>query len=172
MELGFSKICCFFDAILLKVFRGSAFSDSSKKYGSSTDRGGDYRSIPDFDRDYMSYFELCDCLKEFGLKDGDSLYYLKLGYCPPNGLVLIFYDNQCNQLLVDHAGLSSCSLYIVPNPNRLTIARSLVDVFRPEEIGAKENDDGIGEVMAQLSADDDAIAEDSLYQNMRSKTRL
>ena len=165
------------DAILLKVFRGSAFSDSSKKYGSSTDRGGEYRSIPDFGRDYMSYFELCDCLKEFGLKDGDSLYYLKPVYCPPNGLVLIFYDNQCNQLLEDHAGLSSCSLYIVPNPNRLvitepdprtnptqTIARSLVDVFRPEEIGAKENDDGI-EVMAQLSADDDEIAEDETYRN-------
>ena len=40
----------------------------------------------------------------------------------------------------------------------------MVDVFRPEEIGAKENDDGI-EVMAQLSADDDEIAEDETYRN-------
>ncbi|RLM78680.1 hypothetical protein C2845_PM12G22950 [Panicum miliaceum] len=167
------------DAILLKVFRGGAFSGSSKKYGSSTDQGGEYRSIPNFDRDYMSYFELCDCLKEFGLKDGDSLYYLKPGYCPPNSLVLIFYDNQCNQLLADHAGLSSCSLFIVPNPERLVITepdprtnptqtavRSLVDAFRPEEIGGREDDDGIGEDMAQLSTDDDEIAEDETYRNI------
>ena len=40
----------------------------------------------------------------------------------------------------------------------------MVDVFRLEEIGAKENDDGI-EVMAQLSADDDEIAEDETYRN-------
>lgn len=167
------------DAILLKVFRGGAFSGSSKKYGSSTDQGGEYRSIPNFDRDCMSYFELCDCLKEFGLKDGDSLYYLKPGYCPPNSLVLIFDDNQCNQLFADHAGLSCCSLFIVPNPERLVITepdprtnptrtavRSLVDAFRPEEIGGREDDDGIGEDMAQLSADDDEIAEDETYRNI------
>ncbi|RLN38843.1 hypothetical protein C2845_PM01G47850 [Panicum miliaceum] len=166
------------DPILLKVFSGGSFSGSSKKYASSTGRSGEYRSIRYFDRDYMSYFELCDILKYFGLKDGDSLYYLKPGYCPPNGLVFIFDDNQCNQLLADHVGLSSCSLYIVPNPERLVITepdprtnptqtavRSLVDAFRPEEIGGIEDDTGIGEDMPQLSADDNKIVEDETYKN-------
>lgn len=121
----------------------------------------------------MSYFQLHDCLKEFGLKDGDSLYYLKLGYCPPNGLVLIFDDNQCNQLLADHVALSSCSLYIVPDPGRLvstepvprnnptqSVVRTLVDAFSPDEIGGGEDDVGGGEEMAQLSLDDDDSVED------------
>nr|TKW12325.1 hypothetical protein SEVIR_5G029050v2 [Setaria viridis] len=158
--------------ILLKIFT-CAFSGNLKEYGSSTGRGGICRTIPDFDRDYMSYFQLHDCLKEFGLKDGDSLYYLKLGYCPPNGLVLIFDDNQCNQLLADHVALSSCSLYIVPDPGRLvstepvprnnptqSVVRTLVDAFSPDEIGGGEDDVGGGEEMAQLSLDDDDSVED------------
>ncbi|CAO2039266.1 unnamed protein product [Urochloa humidicola] len=166
------------DVILLKVFTGGAFSGSLNKYGTITGQGEMCRSIPDFDRDYMSYFELRDCLKGFGLKDGDSLYYLKPGYSPPNGLVLIFYDNQCNQLLSDHVGLSSCNLYIVPAPERLvtaepypksnpleTIERGLVGTFRSEEIDGGEHDASIGEDMAQLSTDGDDNNEDETYKN-------
>ncbi|CAL5009680.1 unnamed protein product [Urochloa decumbens] len=165
------------DVILLKVFSGGAFSGSRNEYGTSTGQGEMCRSIPDFDRDYMSYFELRDCLKGFGLKDGDRLYYLKPGYSPPNGLVLIFDDNQCNQLLSDHVGLSSCSLYIVPAPERVTtepypktnptdsIERCLVDTFRSEEIDGGEHDASIREDMAQLSADDDDSIEDETCKN-------
>lgn len=166
------------DAILLKVFSGGAFCCSPNRYGTSTGRGEMCTSIPDFDRDYMSYFELRDCLKEFGLKKGDRLYYLKPGYSPPNGLVLIFYDTQCNQLLADHVGLSSCNLYIVPDPENVDIAklvprnnptqsrvRSLVDTLNPMEIGGGEDDIAISEYMAHLSEDDGKSVEDDTYEN-------
>ena len=65
--------------ITLKVFIRTIFSTDGVI-------GGECRTIPDVDKDHLSYFELRDKLKDIGLKNIDWLYYLKPGYHPPRGL--------------------------------------------------------------------------------------
>lgn len=136
--------------ISLKIFNGCSFSKDNITYQGRS-------SIHEFNKDYLSYLKLRDQLKEFGLKENDSLYYLKPGYFAPSGLVLLMDDNQCIQLLTDYEGKSSCSLYIVLCPTRLVMN----DEILVNGSGRREGSAAIRDIVATSNSDNSV--EDETY---------
>jgi hypothetical protein len=75
--------------------------------------GGRASSMTFMEPEGVDWFEIQENLVYHGYKGNTSLYYLKLGHIPPQGLVLMLGAEHLQQLMKHHEGMKKCDLFIV-----------------------------------------------------------
>jgi hypothetical protein len=90
------------------VHVGVKFDGSADGYS-----GGRVGSMTFMEPDPVDWFVMQENLVHHGYRRSATLYYLKPGSRPPQGLVLMSYSEHLQQLMNDHACLKECKLFIV-----------------------------------------------------------
>lgn len=99
------------------------------KFGGGTNgyNGGRVGSMTFMKPNGVDWFDMLDNLVHHGYTGNTSLYYLKPGCVPPQGLVLMSGLEQFKQMMKDLEGKKVCNLYIVKQPKLSSATRDIND---------------------------------------------